>query len=149
MATVSSNPSISPYPTLPTNSISKLHKSSSLIPRKSLNLLKNQKHPDAGFDYKQAISADFTADPRVTLIKDVGPLTQDDKTAYPHYAVDAARLVAEGKADRALLICGTGLGVAIAANKVAGIRVCSILFCYILPFFPRASTTHDLEFIST
>jgi len=30
--------------------------------------------------------------------------------------------VAEGKADRALLICGTGLGVAIAANKVAGIR---------------------------
>jgi len=37
-------------------------------------------------------------------------------------AVAAARLVAEGKADRALLICGTGLGVAISANKVPGIR---------------------------
>lgn len=78
---------------------------------------------DAGFDYKSIISADFEKDSRVELVKDVGPLSADDKTAYPHFAVDAARLVAEGKADRALLICGTGLGVAIAANKVPGIRV--------------------------
>jgi len=77
---------------------------------------------DAGFDYKSIISADFEKDSRVELVKDVGPLSADDKTAYPHFAVDAARLVAEGKADRALLICGTGLGVAIAANKVPGIR---------------------------
>jgi ribose 5-phosphate isomerase B len=46
----------------------------------------------------------------------------DEDTAYPHVAVAAARLVAEGKADRALLVCGTGLGVAISANKVPGIR---------------------------
>ena len=46
----------------------------------------------------------------------------NDSTAYPHVAVEAARKVAEGEADRALLICGTGLGVAIAANKVPGIR---------------------------
>jgi ribose 5-phosphate isomerase B len=46
----------------------------------------------------------------------------DGHTAYPHVAVDAARLVASGEADRAILICGTGLGVAIAANKVPGIR---------------------------
>jgi ribose 5-phosphate isomerase B len=37
-------------------------------------------------------------------------------------AIAAAELVAAGEADSALLICGTGLGVAIAANKVAGIR---------------------------
>ncbi|MBO0518373.1 RpiB/LacA/LacB family sugar-phosphate isomerase, partial [Streptomyces beijiangensis] len=43
-------------------------------------------------------------------------------TAYPHVAVDAARLVADGSFDRALLVCGTGLGVAISANKVPGIR---------------------------
>ena len=43
-------------------------------------------------------------------------------TAYPHIAVAAARLIAEGKADRALLVCGTGLGVAISANKVPGVR---------------------------
>jgi len=58
----------------------------------------------------------------VASVHDVGPLTADDKTAYPHFAVDAAKLIKEGKADRALLICGTGLGVAIAANKVTGIR---------------------------
>ena len=46
----------------------------------------------------------------------------DEHTAYPHVAVAAARLIAEGKADRALLVCGTGLGVAISANKVPGIR---------------------------
>jgi ribose 5-phosphate isomerase B len=38
------------------------------------------------------------------------------------WAVTAAEIVARGEADRALLICGTGLGVAIAANKVQGIR---------------------------
>lgn len=42
--------------------------------------------------------------------------------SYPHVAIAAARLVAAGKADRALLVCGTGLGVAISANKVDGIR---------------------------
>ena len=46
----------------------------------------------------------------------------DGHTAYPRVAIAAAELVAAGEADRALLICGTGLGVAIAANKVAGIR---------------------------
>ena len=41
---------------------------------------------------------------------------------YPHVAVAAARMIVEGKADRALLVCGTGLGVAISANKVPGVR---------------------------
>ena len=49
----------------------------------------------------------------------VGP---DEHTAYPHVAVTAARMVADGTADRALLVCGTGLGVAISANKVPGVR---------------------------
>ncbi|KAH7030659.1 ribose 5-phosphate isomerase [Microdochium trichocladiopsis] len=77
---------------------------------------------DAGVSYKNAIKADFSSDPRVTDIIDVGSNETSDKTAYPHRAAAAAKLVAEGKADRALIICGTGLGVAIAANKVKGIR---------------------------
>ena len=77
---------------------------------------------DAGCGYKNKIKADFEKDPRVERVIDVGVNTSDDKTAYPHPAVDASKLVAEGKADRALLICGTGLGVAISANKVPGIR---------------------------
>jgi ribose 5-phosphate isomerase B len=46
----------------------------------------------------------------------------DGHTAYPTVATTAAEMVARGEADRALLVCGTGLGVAIAANKVPGIR---------------------------
>ncbi|MBF6175979.1 ribose-5-phosphate isomerase [Nocardia blacklockiae] len=76
---------------------------------------------DAGFDYKNTIKADLEADDRVAEVIDVG-VGADEHTAYPHVAVAAARLITEGKADRALLICGTGLGVAISANKVPGIR---------------------------
>ena len=76
---------------------------------------------DAGYEYKEALKGDLKADSRVVEVTDVGVGTDED-TAYPHIAVAAARLVADGKADRALLICGTGLGVAIAANKVAGVR---------------------------
>ncbi|KAI0596132.1 ribose 5-phosphate isomerase [Biscogniauxia sp. FL1348] len=77
---------------------------------------------DAGVTYKNKIKSDFESDPRVESVVDVGSGSTDDKTAYPHRAADAARLVAEGKVDRALLICGTGLGVAISANKIKGVR---------------------------
>ncbi|KAK4987058.1 hypothetical protein LTR66_007695 [Elasticomyces elasticus] len=77
---------------------------------------------EAGCSYKNKIKADFEADPRVGEIIDVGVADSSDKTAYPHPAVDAAKLINSGTVDRALLICGTGLGVAISANKVPGIR---------------------------
>jgi len=77
---------------------------------------------DAGVSYKKAITADLESSPLVSTVTDVGCHGHEDKTAYPHIAVDAAKLVASGAADRAILICGTGLGVAISANKVPGIR---------------------------
>lgn len=76
---------------------------------------------EAGVEYKNALREMLEADPRVASVEDVG-VGADDATAYPHLAVAAARKVAAGEADRALLICGTGLGVAISANKVPGIR---------------------------
>ncbi len=76
---------------------------------------------DAGSDYKARLYADLTADPRVAEVIDVG-VGEDDHEAYPHVAVRAARLITDGRVDRALLFCGTGLGVAIAANKVPGVR---------------------------
>jgi ribose 5-phosphate isomerase B len=76
---------------------------------------------DAGYEYKEALKADLLASDRVQSVQDVG-VDAVTHTAYPHVAVAAARLIAEGAADRALLVCGTGLGVAIAANKVPGIR---------------------------
>ncbi|KAK7427025.1 D-erythrulose-4-phosphate isomerase 1 [Neonectria magnoliae] len=77
---------------------------------------------EAGVGYKDAIKADFANDPRVEFVEDVGSHGRDDKTAYPHRAAAAAKLVADGTVDRAVLICGTGLGVAIAANKIKGVR---------------------------
>lgn len=41
---------------------------------------------------------------------------------YPDYAIPVAEKVANGEADRGILICGTGIGMSIAANKVMGIR---------------------------
>ncbi|GAB2467587.1 ribose 5-phosphate isomerase B [Conyzicola lurida] len=76
---------------------------------------------DAGVDYKEILKKDLLADPRVASVTDVG-VDADGHTPYPTVAIAAAELVAAGDADRALLFCGTGLGVAISANKVKGIR---------------------------
>ena len=76
---------------------------------------------DAGLQYKEILRRDLENDARVQSVVDVG-VGPDEHTAYAHVAVTAVRLVADGAADRALLVCGTGLGVAISANKVPGIR---------------------------
>jgi ribose 5-phosphate isomerase B len=54
-------------------------------------------------------------------IVDVGTLSPNS-VDYPRYAEEASRRVAEGEADRAVLACGSGVGVSIVANKVAGVR---------------------------
>ncbi len=76
---------------------------------------------DAGYDYKEMLKKDLEASGLVASVVDVG-VDGDGHTPYPKVAVTAAEMVGHGDADRALLICGTGLGVAISANKVAGIR---------------------------
>jgi ribose 5-phosphate isomerase B len=76
---------------------------------------------DAGFDYKEILKKELESSELVGTVTDVG-VDASGHTPYPKVAVEAAEMVARGEADRALLICGTGLGVAISANKVAGIR---------------------------
>lgn len=77
----------------------------------------------AGFTYKSAILADLRADARVSSVEDLGVYESGLKNAsYPVVAIAAAERIAAGDADRAIVICGTGIGVAIAANKVPGIR---------------------------
>lgn len=64
----------------------------------------------------------------VQLLKALGHEVQDDGPAtadpvdYPDYGVLVAKKVSEGSADRGILICGTGIGMAITANKFPGIR---------------------------
>jgi ribose 5-phosphate isomerase B len=74
---------------------------------------------DAGFTYKQALKHELESNSLVTSVVDVSDAPDQP---YPDVAVAAAQMVAAGQADRALLVCGTGLGVAIGANKVEGIR---------------------------
>ena len=76
---------------------------------------------DAGFQYKEILKADLESDSRVAEVIDVG-VDASGHTAYPTVAIEAAERVAAGEADRALVLCGTGMGVAMAANKVPGIR---------------------------
>lgn len=73
----------------------------------------------AGFTLKEHVRLALSADGHE--IVDVGT-TSEESVDYPGFAADAARLVAAGDADRAVLVCGSGNGVAIAANKIAGIR---------------------------
>lgn len=74
--------------------------------------------PANGAELKQAVLEKLQQDPRVSEVVD---LSRDEAT-YPEVSFQAAEAIAEGRFDRGVLICGTGIGTAIAANKVAGIR---------------------------
>lgn len=88
---------------------------------KSLRLLVGS--DSAGFGYKDAILADLQSDDRVDTVEDLGVYEGSlDEASYPSVAIAAATKISAGEADRAILVCGTGIGVAIAANKVPGIR---------------------------
>jgi ribose 5-phosphate isomerase B len=54
-------------------------------------------------------------------VLDMGPESQDS-VDYPDFAFQVARAVGEKQVDRGILICGTGIGMCIAANKVHGVR---------------------------
>ncbi len=78
----------------------------------------------AGFEQKQVLVDFLVGEPEVEVM-DMGP-DSDDRVDYPDYAVKVAEAVASGTADRGILVCGTGIGMALAADKVAGIRASSI-----------------------
>lgn len=72
-----------------------------------------------GFEQKESLKTWLVS--QGYSVKDLGP----ENTAsvdYPDYAHIVAKLVSRNEADKGVLVCGTGLGMAIAANKVAGIR---------------------------
>jgi ribose 5-phosphate isomerase B len=76
---------------------------------------------NAGVELKNALKQQLEVDPRVDVV-DFGVPDATDDTAYPHVGIDVAQAVARGEARRGLLVCGTGIGMAITANKVPGIR---------------------------
>jgi ribose 5-phosphate isomerase B len=72
-----------------------------------------------GFEAKRRIVAVLRA--RSHDVHDFGP-ESSDSVDYPDFAFQVAQAVAGGRAERGILICGTGIGMCIAANKVKGVR---------------------------
>ncbi|HMK96636.1 MAG TPA: RpiB/LacA/LacB family sugar-phosphate isomerase [Acidimicrobiales bacterium] len=77
---------------------------------------------DAGFELKEHVRVVLASDPRVRELRDFGVHSVEDSAPYPAIALAVAERVRTGELDRAILICGTGIGMAISANKVAGVR---------------------------
>ncbi len=76
-----------------------------------------------GLALKEAISA-YLREKNVEIC-DLGTMN-DDSVDYPDYGIKVARAVSLGEADRGILICGTGIGMSIVANKFPGIRAALI-----------------------
>lgn len=77
--------------------------------------------------------------------QDFGAFSKD-RTDYPLFARQVARYVASGKADLGILICGTGVGMAIAANKIRGIRAVSCSEPYSAALSRQHNDTNVLAF---
>ena len=73
----------------------------------------------AGFDTKELL-AERARDTGHEVV-DLGPLNRDS-VDYPDYAHELARALLAGKGDAGVLICGTGIGMSMAANRHAGVR---------------------------
>jgi len=73
----------------------------------------------AGYELKNNIKSYLEKKP--LSVEDFGTF-KNDAVDYPDYGILAARAVSQGKADKGILICGSGIGMSIVANKVNGIR---------------------------
>jgi len=74
----------------------------------------------AGVDLKRAVVDRLRADGHQVI--DVGAHDAAVAVDYPDYAVAVAREILEGRAERGVLICGSGVGASVAAAKITGIR---------------------------
>lgn len=78
----------------------------------------------AGFQQKQELASYLASCGHD--VSDRGP-ESDDRVDYPDYAALVARDVADGAAERGVLVCGTGIGMAVAANKICGVRAVNVV----------------------
>lgn len=99
----------------------------------------------AGFELKSILKNYLEKDNRVEKVIDLGVISLDDKTDYPNIGFALATKIANGEADRGLLVCGTGIGMAISANKVPGIRATTVQDPYSLE---RAILSNNCQVIT-
>jgi ribose 5-phosphate isomerase B len=77
-----------------------------------------------GFELKQKLAARLQAAGHE--ITDFGATVLDPADDYPDFVIPLARAVAEGKLERGIAVCGSGVGASVCANKVKGVRACLI-----------------------
>ena len=74
----------------------------------------------AGFPLKETVRAELERLGHEVV--DVGTTSGTESVDYPDFSIPVAERVADGRADRGVVVCATGIGASIAANKVAGAR---------------------------
>ncbi|SMC19625.1 ribose-5-phosphate isomerase [Desulfacinum hydrothermale DSM 13146] len=90
----------------------------------------------AGFELKQKIVSRLQQ--AGYPVEDIGTHSMDS-VDYPDYAFRVARAVAAGHADRGILVCGSGIGMSMAANRISGVR--AVLACE--PYAAKMSRRHN------
>ena len=74
----------------------------------------------AGYALKERVKAELTK--LGHEVQDLGTGSAEESVVYPDFAIPVAERVASGAADRGVVVCATGIGASIAANKVEGVR---------------------------
>jgi ribose 5-phosphate isomerase B len=97
---------------------------------------------EAAFRLKEAIRSYL--EKKGLTVEDFG-VYNTDPSLYPDIAENVARSVAEGKHPQAILMCGTGIGMAITANKVPGIRAA---VCHDVYSTQRARKSNDCQIMA-
>lgn len=91
----------------------------------------------AGFDQKQRLKQHLIEQGHE--VEDVGTGSGDESVDYPDFAFAVGRHVAAGEVDAGVLVCGTGIGMAIAANKIDGVRAANVTD----PEFAKLARAHN------
>jgi ribose 5-phosphate isomerase B len=91
----------------------------------------------AGFEQKERLREHLSA--QGVEVSDLGTSSGEESVDYPDYALAVGRAVGAGEADFGVLVCGTGIGMAIAANKVDGVRAANVTD----PEFARLARQHN------
>ncbi|MCF8130042.1 MAG: ribose 5-phosphate isomerase B [Deltaproteobacteria bacterium] len=100
-----------------------------------MNIIIGSDH--GGFELKEICRKFMETLPEFN-VKDAGTFSEDSMD-YPHVAHSVARAISEGEFERGILICGTGIGMSVTANRYPGIRAC---LCHNL-FTARLSREHN------
>lgn len=93
-----------------------------------------------GYELKDQLRAELTSLGHVSV--DLGCHSATDEVDYPDVAVELAERIATGEFQRGILVCGTGIGMAIAANKVPGVRAAC---CHDTYSAERARKSNDAQ----